>query len=387
MAAAASRNSSNIVVHACWWMSAVGVSTPSRSNSTASKRVGRGRDRRSHVRRTVRHRRGSGPDRSSLGWAHGPIPTALGHADRPGGRQLPHRPPPARRPRRPRPGRDQAPRRGRQRLARRARRRRRRWPAAIGAAARRVEAGELDDQFPIDVFQTGSGTSTNMNVNEVLATLASATLGDARCTPTTTSTPRSRRTTPCRRRSASPSPGCSSTRSTRPSRRWSPRSRDARRAVRRRRQGRAHPPDGRHAGDARPGGRRVGRAARPGAGAGRGPTSTSLGELPLGGTAVGTGINAPPGVRRRGHRRARRRDRAAAAAERQPDGPAGRPGRAGRGVGRAARHRRRADEDRQRHPPAGQRTVGRARPSCCCPSCRPARRSCRARSTRCCASR
>ncbi len=47
--------------------------------------------------------------------------------------------------------------------------------AAIGAAARRVEAGELDDQFPIDVYQTGSGTSTNMNVNEVLARLA----GDA----------------------------------------------------------------------------------------------------------------------------------------------------------------------------------------------------------------
>ena len=40
---------------------------------------------------------------------------------------------------------------------------------AIADAARRVEAGELDDQFPIDVFQTGSGTSTNMNVNEVLA--------------------------------------------------------------------------------------------------------------------------------------------------------------------------------------------------------------------------
>src|SRR5204862_2139377 len=36
----------------------------------------------------------------------------------------------------------------------------------------RIAAGELDDQFPIDVFQTGSGTSSNMNANEVLATLA-----------------------------------------------------------------------------------------------------------------------------------------------------------------------------------------------------------------------
>ena len=42
----------------------------------------------------------------------------------------------------------------------------------IAAAAERIAAGELDDQFPIDVFQTGSGTSSNMNANEVLATLA-----------------------------------------------------------------------------------------------------------------------------------------------------------------------------------------------------------------------
>jgi fumarate hydratase class II len=44
----------------------------------------------------------------------------------------------------------------------------------IGAAADAVAAGEHDDQFPIDVFQTGSGTSTNMNTNEVLANLAGA---------------------------------------------------------------------------------------------------------------------------------------------------------------------------------------------------------------------
>jgi fumarate hydratase, class II len=42
----------------------------------------------------------------------------------------------------------------------------------IAAAADRVASGEFDDQFPIDVFQTGSGTSTNMNANEVIATLA-----------------------------------------------------------------------------------------------------------------------------------------------------------------------------------------------------------------------
>src|SRR4029453_12238843 len=38
--------------------------------------------------------------------------------------------------------------------------------------AERIAAGELDDQFPIDVFQTGSGTSSNMNANEVIAKLA-----------------------------------------------------------------------------------------------------------------------------------------------------------------------------------------------------------------------
>jgi fumarate hydratase class II len=42
----------------------------------------------------------------------------------------------------------------------------------IAAAADQVASGELDDQFPIDVFQTGSGTSSNMNANEVLAALA-----------------------------------------------------------------------------------------------------------------------------------------------------------------------------------------------------------------------
>jgi fumarate hydratase class II len=42
----------------------------------------------------------------------------------------------------------------------------------IAAAADRVAAGEFDDQFPLDTFQTGSGTSSNMNANEVIAALA-----------------------------------------------------------------------------------------------------------------------------------------------------------------------------------------------------------------------
>jgi len=55
----------------------------------------------------------------------------------------------------------------------------RRVANAIAAAADEVAEGGYLDEFPIDTFQTGSGTSTNMNVNEVLACLASARLGEA----------------------------------------------------------------------------------------------------------------------------------------------------------------------------------------------------------------
>ena len=48
---------------------------------------------------------------------------------------------------------------------------------AIAAAADQVASGEHDAQFPVDVFQTGSGTSSNMNANEVIATLASQATG------------------------------------------------------------------------------------------------------------------------------------------------------------------------------------------------------------------
>jgi len=48
---------------------------------------------------------------------------------------------------------------------------------AIADAAAEVAAGKRDNEFPIDTFQTGSGTSSNMNANEVIATLASRALG------------------------------------------------------------------------------------------------------------------------------------------------------------------------------------------------------------------
>jgi fumarate hydratase class II len=49
----------------------------------------------------------------------------------------------------------------------------------IADAAKRVAAGEFDDHFPIDIFQTGSGTSTNTNANEVIANIANESTGSA----------------------------------------------------------------------------------------------------------------------------------------------------------------------------------------------------------------
>ncbi|MHB8190707.1 MAG: class II fumarate hydratase [Ferrimicrobium sp.] len=50
---------------------------------------------------------------------------------------------------------------------------------AIVAACQEVDSGARDDDFPVDIFQTGSGTSTNMNVNEVLSFLATKHLGSS----------------------------------------------------------------------------------------------------------------------------------------------------------------------------------------------------------------
>ena len=133
--------------------------------------------------------------------------------------------------------------------------------AAIHDAAAEVATGDWDDQFPIDVFQTGSGTSSNMNVNEVIASLASERLG----APGPPERPRQRvavvqrrvpvghppRRRPVDRRHAA-------------ARARAPRGRAAagRAAVPDGREVGPHPPDGRHAGDPRPGVRRLRRADR-----------------------------------------------------------------------------------------------------------------------------
>ena len=60
--------------------------------------------------------------------------------------------------------------------------------AAIQKAALEVAEGKHDAQFPVDVFQTGSGTSSNMNANEVIARLAHRNTPASPCIRTITST-------------------------------------------------------------------------------------------------------------------------------------------------------------------------------------------------------
>ena len=124
-------------------------------------------------------------------------------------------------------------------------------------AAAEVVAGEHDDQFPVDVFQTGSGTSSNMNMNEVIASLATSAGADVHPNDHVNASQSTNDTFPTvdpRRRRASPS-------TERPAACARHPASAACRAKAEEFAGlgevRPHPPDGRHAGDARPGVRRV----------------------------------------------------------------------------------------------------------------------------------
>ena len=190
-----------------------------------------------------------------------------------------------------------------------------------------VRRGEHDDQFPVDVFQTGSGTSTNMNVNEVIATLATAQLG--------------RRVHPNDHVNASQS-----------SNDVIPTAIRLAALVGHRRD--ALVPALRAPGGRRCGGPRIrfadvvkagrthlmdavpvtlgqefgGYATAIELGVERlRSTMRRLGALPLGGTAVGTGLNAPPGFAADVHRRAGRRARPGPPRGRGPLRGPGRPGR------------------------------------------------------------
>ena len=174
---------------------------------------------------------------------------------------------------------------------------------ALSQACREVADGKLADQFPIDIYQTGSGTSSNMNVNEVIANRAieltggTASAQRSRSTPTTTSTWGRAPTTHSPRRSTW---------------RWPMQIQERLlpalsrlrtccaqgRAVGPGDQDRPHALDGRHAVAAGPGVRRLRRQIElvvERAPAARMPCSS----LPVGGTAVGSGINTHPEFGRR----------------------------------------------------------------------------------------
>jgi fumarate hydratase, class II len=181
---------------------------------------------------------------------------------------------------------------------------------AISAAAEEVASGRWNGEFPIDVFQTGSGTSSNMNMNEVLATLASDRLGRQihpndhvnasqssndvlrRAFTLTRQTPSS--TTSSRRCNILEASLC----------------RKAEEFATVVKSGRTHLMD---ATPVTLGQEFGGYATQVAHGVESLRSSLPrLAELPLGGTAVGTGINTPPRLCREGHRAAGGIDRTAA---------------------------------------------------------------------------
>ena len=179
---------------------------------------------------------------------------------------------------------------------------------AIAAAADEVAAGKYDGDFPIDVFQTGSGTSSNMNTNEVSPSSPRAPRPPAATrwsTRTTTSTPRSPPTTSSPPRCTSPPPSALINdlipALELPGRVAGAQGRRVQDVVK---SGRTHLMDatpvtlgqefGGYAAQVRYGIERI-HASLP-----------RVAEVPLGGTAVGTGINTPAGFPRARDRAARR---------------------------------------------------------------------------------
>ena len=224
----------------------------------------------------------------------------------------------------------------------------------IAAAADEIAAGEHDDQFPIDVFQTGSGTSSNMNANEVIATLAGegvhandhVNLGQSSndVFPSAVHLAALDRTT----HELLPAVAQLGDSLARKAEEFA----DVAKA------GRTHLMDavpvtlgqefGGYAAQVREGHARIE------------ATLERLGKIPLGGTAVGTGLNTHPRfaaeVRDRLSADTGLRDPAAG----RPVRGAGQPRWAGRGVGGAEGSRRVADEDRERPALDGLGTAGGA---------------------------
>ena len=242
----------------------------------------------------------------------------------------------------------------------------------IAAAADQVAAGEYDDQFVVDIFQTGSGTSTNMNANEVIGRLAGAhpnddvnrgqSSNDVIPTAMHIAAAEEVHGRLCARHGRAAGVA-----------------RAQGRRIRRRHQDRPHAPAGRRAHAAGAG---VLRLRAPGGGGARSASvrrSPGIYELPLGGTAVGTGLNAPPGFAAAVIAEIGAAHRAAVRRGAQPLRGAG-GARRGLLPERGAAHLRGgAHQDRQRYPLARLRPALRHRRDCGCRRCSRAPASCRAR--------
>ena len=233
-----------------------------------------------------------------------------------------------------------------QRRARRARRRER--PRDRAPPPTRCIAGKLDDQFPLVVWQTGSGTQTNMNVNEVHREPrdrdgSAASAAKKRGPSERPRQPRrSRRTTSSR-------PRCTSRRPRRCAATLLPRARRAARRAGRRSRARSRTSSRSAARTCRT--RRRSRSGRSSRARSRSSTTAPphleaalphLCELALGGTAVGTGLNAHPEYAARVRDRARGADRPAVRHRAEQVRGARRPRRARRSpTARSRRSRRR----------------------------------------------
>ena len=246
----------------------------------------------------------------------------------------------------------------------------------IAKAGDEVAKGEHDDQFPIDVFQTGSGTSSNMNANEVIAELAG---DDAHPNDHVNMGQSSNDVFPSAVHLAALGEVHSD---------LLPALDELRAALERKadefadlvKTGRTHLMD---AVPVTLGQEFAGYAAQIRLGAERvRSTLGRVGQIPLGGTATGTGLNTHPGVRCQGPREAQRRHRSRHLRARRSLRGAGQPRRARRAVRRAQDRGRLAAQDRQRPGADGLRPPRRARRDASCPSSRRAPRSCPARSTR-----
>ena len=196
----------------------------------------------------------------------------------------------------------------------------------IVRAAQEVIDGKLDGEFPLVVFQTGSGTQTNMNANEVIANraiqLAGGVVGSKKPihpNDDVNHSQSSNDTFPTvmhiatveqiERRADARGP-----RAARHARRQG-------RGVRRRRDGGPHAPAGRDAAHARPGDLAAGWRSSTRRSTAIAQAMPGLCELAIGGTAVGTGLNAAPALRRGGRAEDRGGDRQAVRARRPTSSP------------------------------------------------------------------